>query len=144
MRTFFTVLTIAFSVATLITATANIEGTNMQPAAQWFFTGAIISLFAAIIIGYNRPSRYITAKPTHVAKDLARMPSPQEIEDTIRRVRAFINDERGTAAGLQPQPPNGAIVECEECHVKEVYPRGNDAAQSAHLNEHPTRCKVTA
>lgn len=72
-------------------------------------------------------------------KDMAYMPTPQEIDRAIAELRCALD---GKSITILNQPPNGATVECEECLVTEIYQIGNNAAESAHLLTHPERCHV--
>lgn len=94
-------------------------------------------------VGAGRAAwRYYHPKPYDLDVRLraeVHMPTPQEIEQALARLHCALDGKSDT---ILNQPPHGAIVECEECDVQEIYPRGNDAAQSTHLLTHPTRCTV--
>jgi hypothetical protein len=68
----------------------------------------------------------------------ANMPAPYEIEAAVRRLRRILDSE-----GFVPDPPGGVDVHCEQCEVTEHYVYSSNAAESAHLLEHPERCRVT-
>jgi len=137
MRILATVLCIVFSVATFITATTPINGMNLQSWSPWFFAVAISALFCAIA---SQP-RHNT--PTgRLARDISDLTTPGEIEATLARVKAYLDNDPNDPR--RPQPPGQISVECFACHVTENYPpgTGNAAAQSPHLNTHPERCLV--
>lgn len=136
MQTLFTILTVTFSLATFVSATATVEGFNLRPLCPWFAIPAGICLVVVAVLS-RRKAQLPGARSVTIPSN---MPSPAEIEATLARVREFLACEN---SGM-PQPDREIRVECGECHVSETYPpgTGNAAAQSAHLLTHPERCLV--
>lgn len=144
MRTLCTILCIAFAVSTFISATTEINGVNLEHLSPWLLGAAIGALFGAIL---SKPRLWDNTPTGRLASDINRvdisgLPTPQEIEATLARVRAYLDNADDDPR--RPQPPGEISVECFACKVTETYPpgTGNAAAQSAHLNTHPERCLV--
>jgi hypothetical protein len=70
----------------------------------------------------------------------ANVPAPYEIEAAVRRIRRFLDRSDDLSV---PDPPGGVDVACEQCEITEHYVYSSNAAESAHLLEHPEVCRVT-
>lgn len=143
MQTLFSILTLVFSIATMIAATVDATGPfNPRPFTPWLLGAAIISLIVTVLFG-RKGFQPTAPKSFDVDLRVNTVPSPAEIEEQIRRVQELVRRAR-EADGDLPQPDCEISVECFACHVTENYPAGtgNAAAQSAHLLTHPERCLV--
>ncbi len=65
----------------------------------------------------------------------------RELNRSMSRLQLAL-DSCSYGSNLLPASAPAVMVDCEECHVTETYPYGNDAVNSPHLAEHPERCQV--
>jgi hypothetical protein len=158
------------SINTLLSVAAGLTAVLSSPWTALLIVLAIAGWMGQAFYETNKTRKRIEGNPPVV------MPTPQEIDAALERLRLVIDasrdsgpirlplrlvndDDRAKCEVLNvtlmddPEPmvilrrrdSNDApphTVDCEECHVSETYPHGNDAAHSAHLNTHPERCKV--
>lgn len=137
MQTFLLSLLCVLSVLTALSA---VTGWRSWPL---FLCASLVMLVVCVIEFYLSQRRAARPRSFDVDLRVNTVPSPQEIEEQIKRVQDLIRRAREYDAE-PPQPPQEISVECFACHVTESYPAGtgNAAAQSPHLLTHPERCLV--